>query len=207
LTPAASSRRGRPRSVEADEAILNATMELLAEVGFTGMSMDEVARRAGVGKDTLYRRHKSKVELVRNVIGRLSEEEIRIPHTGSYEEDVRTYIRSVVRLLSKSDVGLVVAGLVGEAARNPELAQAFRAFWKGRRETAKEVLLPPSQDDRRTTHLDQEVLIDLVLGAIHHRLLISGATLGPRFVDELVDAVTGTLVSSRKAERMRSRGQ
>jgi AcrR family transcriptional regulator len=202
---AAGSARGRPRSVEADEAILHATMELLAEVGFTGMSMDEAARRAGVGKDTLYRRHKSKVELVRNVIGRLSEEEIRVPHTGSYENDVRTYIRSIVRLLSKSEVGLVVAGLVGEAARNPELAQAFRAFWKGRRQTAKEVLLPTSEEGRRATNVDPEVLIDLVLGAIHHRLLISGAPLGPRFVDELVDVITGPLTSSRKAGRSRSR--
>lgn len=205
MTPATSSPRGRPRSVEADEAILRATMELLAEVGFTGMSMDEVARRAGVGKDTLYRRHKSKAELVRNVIGRLSEEEIRAAHTGSYENDVRTYIHSVVRLLSKSEVGLVVAGLVGEAARNPELAQAFRAFWKGRRQTAKEVLLPTSEDARRATNVDREVLIDLVLGAIHHRLLLSGAPLGPRFVDELVDVITGALTSSREAGRSRSR--
>ena len=188
MKPARGSPRGRPRSVEADEAILRATMDLLAEEGFTGMSMEEVARRAGVGKDTLYRRHRSKVELVRNAIARMAEQEVRLPHTGSHEEDVRVYLRSVVRLLTKSEFGLVVAGIVGESARNPELAQAFRAFWKVRRRTARKILIPPSEK-RAATRIDAEVLIDLLVGAIWHRLLMSGASLDPRFIDELVGVV------------------
>lgn len=188
-----SPSRGRPRSAEADEAILRATMDLLAEEGFTGMSMDEVARRAGVGKDTLYRRHRSKVELVRFAIGHLAEQKVRVQHTGSYEEDVRAYIRSIVRLVAKTEFGLVIAGLVGEAARNPELAEVFRAFWNKRRERAKEVLIPAGESDREAMTVDPEVLIDLVIGAIYYRRLMSGAPLGPKFVDEMVEAVACTV--------------
>lgn len=175
--------------MEADEAILAATMELLAEEGFTGMSMEEVARRAGVGKDTLYRRHGSKVDLVRNAIGRIAEQGIQVPDTGSFEQDLRVYLRSIVRLLTKTDFGLVVAGLVGEAARNPELAEAFRAFWQRRRQIAKEVLLPAHDDDASAMRVDPEVLIDVVIGALWHRLLMSGAPLGRRFVDQLTEVV------------------
>ena len=71
------ARRGRPRSAAADEAILQAAMEILADAGFTGMSMEEVARRAGVGQDTLYRRYHSKVALVRGAVARMAAEEVR----------------------------------------------------------------------------------------------------------------------------------
>ena len=204
MTPVPSPSRGRPRSPKADAAILRATMELLAEVGFTGMSMEEVARRAGVGKDTLYRRHKSKVELVRNTIGRLAEEEVRPPYTGSYEDDLRIYLRTIVRLLTRSEFGLVLAGLVGESARNPDLAEAFRAFWKVRRQTAREIVTPP-ESGRSASGANTDVIIDLVIGAIHYRLLMSGAPLNTRFINELVRVVI-TLRTPSKAGTGRRKG-
>ena len=111
-------------------------MELLAEEDFTRMSMEEVARRAGVGKDTLHRRHKTKVQFVRDTsLAWPSKRWARC--TGSYEDDVPTCLRSIVRVLGKSELGCVIAGLVGEAARNPELARAFREF--GRRDVDRKV--------------------------------------------------------------------
>jgi AcrR family transcriptional regulator len=177
------ARGGRPRSAAADEAILQAAMEILADAGFTGMSMEEVARRAGVGKDTLYRRYHSKVALVRGAVARMAAEEVRAPDTGSLDGDARAYLRSVVRLLTKSDFGPVVAGLVGEAFRNPELAVVFRAFWATRRKLAKEIVRPAGGDD-----IDEEVLVDLLVAPVYYRLLISGAPLSSAFVDRLVDA-------------------
>jgi AcrR family transcriptional regulator len=169
------------------------------------MSMEEVARRAGVGKDTLYRRWHSKVALVRAALARLAEQEVRVPDTGSRDSDVRAYLRSIVRLLTKSGVGRVVAGLVGEASRNPEFAVVFRAFWAARRRTAKEVALRPGAGDP-APDLDPELLIDLLVGPIYYRLLVSGAPLTPAYVERLADAVLGTADSARGSRRRRRTG-
>jgi AcrR family transcriptional regulator len=188
-----SPRAGRPRSAAADEAILEATMQLLAEVGFTGMSMEEVARRAGVGKDTLYRRYHSKEALVRGTIARMAEQEVRVPDAESLDGDLRAFLRSVVRLLTRSDFGRVVAGLVGEASRNHELGVVFRAFWAARRKVTKEVALRAGSG-RPAIDVDEDLVVDLLLGPIYYRLLISGAPLSPAYIDRLVDAVIGTVV-------------
>ncbi|MCH9020821.1 MAG: helix-turn-helix transcriptional regulator, partial [Proteobacteria bacterium] len=78
--------RGRPRDPEADRAILQATIELLAEIGFSAMSIEGVAARSGVAKTTIYRRFDSKLELVLNAMNRsLAIDEI--PDTGSLRGD------------------------------------------------------------------------------------------------------------------------
>lgn len=181
-------------------------MELLAEVGFTGMSMEAVAGRAGVGKDTLYRRWHSKEALVRGAIARMAEEEVQLPDTGSLDGDMRAYLRSIVRLLIKSDFGRIVAGLVGEASRNPELAVVFRAFWATRRKEAKEVL-QRAGDGRPGGDVDEDVLVDLLVAPIYYRLLISGAPLSPAFVDRLVDAVIGSAGPRRTGGSRRGRAR
>jgi AcrR family transcriptional regulator len=78
---------GRPRSVESHQAMLQATLELLAEVGFDGMSIDAIAARAGVGKTTIYRRYVSKEELVADAIESVREEVV-IPDTGNLQDDI-----------------------------------------------------------------------------------------------------------------------
>jgi AcrR family transcriptional regulator len=199
-----SARAGRPRSAAADEAILETAVELLAEVGFTGMSMEEVARRARVGKDTLYRRYHSKEALVRGAIARMAAEEVKVPDTGSLDGDLRAYLRSVVRLLTRSDFGRVVAGLVGEASRNPELSVVFRAFWAARRKVTKVAVLRAGEGGP-ALDVDEDVLVDLLVGPIYYRLLISGAPLTYAYVDRLVDAVVKTIVPVRGSKGIRGR--
>jgi AcrR family transcriptional regulator len=197
-----SARAGRPRSAAADEAILETAVELLAEVGFTGMSMEEVARRARVGKDTLYRRYHSKAALVRGAIARMAAEEVKVPDTGSVDADLRAYLRSVVRLLTRSDFGRVVAGLVGEASRNPELSVVFRAFWAARRKVTKKVVLRAGEGGP-ALDVDEDVLVDLLVGPIYYRLLISGAPLTYAYIDRLIDAVVKTIVPARGSKGIR----
>ena len=86
-------RPGRPRDEGAAQAILTATMELMAEVGFAGVTVDGVAQRAGVGKATIYRRWKSKERLVLDAIG-ASTEPAPVPDTGSVAGDLRGDLRT-----------------------------------------------------------------------------------------------------------------
>jgi len=94
MTESFEKRPGRPRSVESHQAILQATLDLLGEVGFDCMSIDAIAARAGVGKTTIYRRYSSKEELVASAIESLREE-IVIPDTDSLWGDLDAKLRFI----------------------------------------------------------------------------------------------------------------
>ena len=120
------AQRGRPRDPRCGRAILVAARALLAERGFTGTSMEAIAHSAGVGKDTLYRRWDSKEQLVEHLLTMIADE--GIPQRAP-DDDPRiglfVFLQDVVRLNTESDFGAIVAGVVGESARNPKLASGF----------------------------------------------------------------------------------
>ena len=118
------SRRGRARDPEVDEAILTAAMELLAEVGYARLTMDQVATRARVGKASVYLRWPNKVALVAEAIQHRAAVVPDVPDTGSLHEDMRTFLRALLR--GKAAAQRAVAAVTGEIASNPELAKAWR---------------------------------------------------------------------------------
>ena len=89
--------RGRPRSEQADRAIMAAALELLAERGLAGMSIEEVAARAGVGKATIYRRWSSKGALALDAFLAEFEQQQPLPDTGSLRGDLAAELRAWVR--------------------------------------------------------------------------------------------------------------
>lgn len=125
VTESRAPGRGRPRSTHADQAILTATIELLEEQGYADMTMQGVAARAGVSTATLYRRWTSKQELVVATLSSLVPEELPID-TGSLAGDLDQLLRRMARKLG-SDEGKLMKGIIGEAVRNPALADALRS--------------------------------------------------------------------------------
>jgi AcrR family transcriptional regulator len=115
---------GRPRSAASHEAILRATLELLAEKGMHGMSMDAVAARAGVSKATIYRRWKSKEELVEELLDQILAV-VQPIETGNPREDFLETGRRAVA--SAGPLLRLIPALVGEAVINPEFALVFRS--------------------------------------------------------------------------------
>lgn len=185
-------RAGRPRSQRADEAIYQAVLTLLAEAGFTGTSMDEVARRASVGKDTIYRRWPSKAALVRDAISRMAEEQVPVPDSGDPRADLTTYLNEIVQFTTAGGFGRIVAGLVGEASRNPQLAGAFHDFWSARRDTAASLLVRALEPADAGDAGDLELQLDLLLAPIYYRLLLSGGPLDEDLIERLVSrAIAG----------------
>src|ERR1051326_8266077 len=82
---------GRPRSAQADQAILSAALEELAEVGFEALSIEAVAARAGVGKTTIYRRWPSKMELALEALS-MVHTEVPVIDTGNFRDDILTML-------------------------------------------------------------------------------------------------------------------
>ncbi len=119
----AGPRRGRPRDPGKDSAIREASLELLAEAGYTGLTMDRVARVARVSKASLYLRYPNKAALVADLLGQLASIVPAAPDLGNLPDDMRGFLRSLPGM--GLDIGRALTAVVGEIATNPTLRTAW----------------------------------------------------------------------------------
>ena len=159
-TDTAPQTRGRPRDPAIDAAILDAARSVIAQRGYTGASMEQIARTAGVGKDTLYRRWDSKQALVRQLLTVMADE--HVPYREADADPsyaLFLFLRDIVQVNLETGLGAVIAGVVGEAARNPDLAATFHEFWRERREVSarmvRAVVGPDPSEDELDRTLDR----------------------------------------------------
>lgn len=191
MTPeaeAAVRALGRPRSVEADEAIRAAAVELFAEHGFEGLSVDEVAARAGVSKATIYRRFPSKVELVVEAASCLADQTAVNVDTGNLRDDLRGYARGLVKKL-KGVSGQIMPVMVFETRRYPELAAGYQRFIGERRARLRETLKRGIDRGELPPETDVDLMGSMIAGPIFHRFLVSREPITDAFADSLADAV------------------
>ena len=184
------------RSGRAQAAILAATLELLAEEGFAGLTVDATAARAGVGKATIYRHWRSKAELVIEAVGTLVEP-APVPDTGDLREDLLVVVRGLTERLTRSALARIVPTLVDAADRDPELAELQRAFTAERRRALEGVLRRAAEHGDLSPGVDVEVAVDLLAGPVFYRRLVSRAPLTERFAERVIDAVLPYLVPPR----------
>jgi AcrR family transcriptional regulator len=188
---------GRPRSEEAHRAILDATLELLAEVGFSALTVEGVASRAGVGKATIYRRWPSKLPLVVEAFGELPA--LEEADTGSLVEDLTKMLRSYLQLFHATPLAAVLPSLMGERAHNPELGELLDPVFRARRQPLIRALGRAVERGEVSPELDLELAADLVVGPIAVRLHFAGAKLHPRIVGPIVElALQGILPRSKR---------
>jgi AcrR family transcriptional regulator len=186
----ATPRRGRPRSEQADRAILQAAAELLAERGLGGMSIEEVAARAGVGKTTIYRRWTSRGTLALDAFLTEFQGQQPLPDTGSLRGDLLAALRAWIRSVTRTSAGPILAGLIAEAQRDPELAVAWRERVVGRLRDQHKIMLDRAVERGEiSARTDYEVVLDLVFGAAYHRLLHGHQPLTDKFANRVVDIV------------------
>jgi AcrR family transcriptional regulator len=180
---------GRPRDPRADHAILVATLELMAQRGVRDLRMDDVAERAGVGKATIYRRYRSKDELVADAVATLVSE-IAIPDTGSTRSDLLALMRQAVELYSGPLARGLMPALLEETRRNPELASTVRdQFLAGRRLALSAVLERGVRRGDLRRGLDLELALDVLGGAIFYRLLVTGGPIDERLAQGVVELI------------------
>jgi AcrR family transcriptional regulator len=115
---------GRPRSAEANRAILAAAIDLFVEHGYEAMSIEGVAARAGVGKTTIYRRWTSKEDLIVDAIDELIFD-VEAPDTGSVREDLVELLVAVQTIFTSSRAGEVFPRMAGEVAAASPLGRAY----------------------------------------------------------------------------------
>jgi AcrR family transcriptional regulator len=188
-TPTTPRSLGRPREQRADRAIVTATLELIAEHGVRDLRMDDIAERARVGKATIYRRHRSKDELVTAAVAALVSE-IEIPDTGSTQGDLLELMRNAVDVYSGSIEAAAMPGLVDAMSRDVELARAVReGFLAGRRAALRVVLERGVERGDLRADPDFELALDVLGGALFYRLLVTGGPIDRALAEGVVELI------------------
>lgn len=186
VTADAAAPRGRPRDPRLDDAIVDATIDLLAERGYHDLSLAAVAERAGTTTPSIYRRWSSKADLVLHAVFRTDGDDV-VADTGDLEEDVRTMVRWALDKLGNPSGRAALAGLLGEPASGAgEGHEQMAALWRRLAEMLDEL--------RRRgdvgPHVDPGVFLVLLAGPA----TMAGSVLGAgadddRWVEPLVRAV------------------
>jgi len=187
---AVASQRGRRPSARTEQAILEATRELLAEGGVQSLTVEGVAARAGVAKTTIYRRYRSKDELALAVLLDMVERVTAVPDLGDTRAELVAFVNGAVKILGSTLMGRVMQGLVSELATDPNLAAAFRERVVGRRVTEVRRFIERGieRGDLRPD-ADVELAHELLFGPVYYRLFLSGAPLDKRLAERIVNAV------------------
>ncbi|WP_111603252.1 TetR/AcrR family transcriptional regulator [Streptomyces sp. Amel2xB2] len=181
-SPAPSPRRaGRPRSAEADVAIMDATREALVEVGWSKLTVGHVAARAGVAKTTLYRRWANKGELVVHAVAALFDE-LELPDCGSLQADIESVILAFAGLLQQPGTNASLMAVVAESTNDPSLREHIREaivqrqkrlVLQGRQRAQRRGELPPDAADPEEDARLVDLVFDVIAGAVVHRTLVS----------------------------------
>ena len=190
LTPPAV-RRGRPPSEMAAShaVIMDAVYALLQEKSVRDLTMEAVAKRAGVGKPTLYKWWPTKATLVLAMLCERMAPNLEKPSDLTAEESLRFRVRSLIDAFN-GPFGKIVAGLIAESQSEPGILQQFFDRWVSPRRTATIADLQRGKNSGELrSKTEPELLNDAIFGAIYYRMLLRSAPLTRRFGEELVEQV------------------
>lgn len=181
--------RGRPRSAEAEEAILRAALGILDDAGYGSFSIEAVAARAGVGRPTIYRRWPSKLGLAIEAAIRLAPP-LNVADTGDPLADLRHLVAALLPDMTSSATGRVIIALASDPEVHAELARRlYERFLQPRWAVIADLLRRAVDAGQIRPDLDPELFIDLVMGAATHRWLVTGQPVNQERARQIVDAV------------------
>ena len=194
------SRGGRPRDPSRDGVIRAAILRLLADVGYGALTMDAVAAEAGVGKATIYRRWRTKEELVVDTVADLTAEQATSPDTGALETDLRQLLRSMVGLIN-GPAGAATQALLSSLPHQPALAAAFEAGPMSTWRTAfRETWARAEQRGEMPTGFVGTPVTEAIGAPLIQRWLASGQPVDDAYADAVVDMVALPLLRAHGAK-------
>ncbi|MFF3844843.1 TetR/AcrR family transcriptional regulator [Streptomyces sp. NPDC002328] len=176
--PSTRPRRRAPAGAavlreDVTEAIRAAVFEELATVGYARMSIEGIARRAGVGKTAVYRRWRSKLHLVLDIVSAIAVQGLPAPETGSLEGDLRVLYEVTSRALRHPVASQIIPDLQAEAARNPEIAEAMqKALRDGQEGVALKIVAAAARRGEVRQDVNDELALDLISGPLYWRSVV-----------------------------------
>jgi AcrR family transcriptional regulator len=170
---------GRVRSADARDAVLSATLGLLEESGYGGITIEGVATRSGVAKSTIYRWWDSKPALVMDAYQQAVDRRMPEPDTGDVAADLATFLTELYRVAEHPLRVRVLRGLMAEAQLNPDFEAAFRSFVRHRQAIVEGILHRAADHGDLPAGTDIGHAVDLVFGPFWYRLLVGHRPLDP----------------------------
>jgi AcrR family transcriptional regulator len=188
--------RGRPRDAAADDAILKTTLELLAEVGLHGMTIEAIAARAGVSRPTVYRRWRNREEIVIAALT-AAVRPLRDPDTGDTQRDLFLMLSALAHDLDER-VGSSVLGVHAALRTDSAFAAALRKRYLGpRAKVLSGVLTRGVRRAELRADLDPEIMRDLLFGPAIYRLLITGTPMSKRALTRAFEVTWSAIAAPR----------
>jgi len=182
-------KRGRPRNMETQNAILSASYDLLLESGFGAVTVEKIADRAKVSKATIYKWWPNKAAVVMDGFLSAAAARLPIPDTGSVFRDILEHATNMARF-TRSREGSILLEIIGEGQVDSALAEAFRTrYVQPRRLEVHGILEEGLRRGELNKDLDFALFTDLIYGSIFYRLLVSGDRIDDHYVEQLVTHV------------------
>ncbi|MGA3541111.1 TetR/AcrR family transcriptional regulator [Micromonosporaceae bacterium DT194] len=178
---------------EITRSIRRALMQELAEVGYGRLSLEAVARRAGVSKTAIYRRWRSKLELVLEVVGGVAGKKLPLPDTGSLQGDLELLFQVMAAALQHPLASQIIPDLLAEAARNPGMAEPLQEALGAYQSSIGDLLIGRAQARGEVPEsIDHRAATDIIVGPLYWRLMVARV---PVDTDDLVRmAATAAMV-------------
>ena len=174
------------RDESARLAVLHAADDLLVERGFGGVTIEGIAARAGVAKQTIYRWWTSKVDILLDTLIEDASRQLVTSDAGSAVESTRRYLRALARFVTKDPAGKVLLALIGEAQHDPEMARTFHEqYLDPQRQSERAMLRRGVTSGELAADLDVDGALDALTGPILYRAL-TGAPIPRTFIDRLI---------------------
>ncbi|WP_306211224.1 TetR/AcrR family transcriptional regulator [Actinoplanes sp. RD1] len=175
-------------------AIRNAVMHELAEVGYGRLSIEAVARRAGVGKTAVYRRWKNKLEMVLEIVSGVAERSVPMPDTGSFASDLQLLMFIVSKALQHRIASQIIPDLMAEAARNPKISETLQRALRTHQVTLGEKIVGQAiERGELPAGTDPEIAVDLMIGPLYWRLAVSRTPFDDDYLEKMAAYVTAAL--------------
>jgi AcrR family transcriptional regulator len=180
------------RSEEARMAVLEAADDLLAERGFAAVTIEGIAARAGVAKQTIYRWWNSKADILFEALAVDAAEHFTPADHGDLGSDLRDHLRQLAVFLTATDAGAVCRALAGQAQHDPAVAARFETeFLTPQRDRDRAPFLRARRRGELAAGTDIDLVIDQLVGPIYYRALVTRRSIPPRFTDALVASYLG----------------
>lgn len=203
--PRAKGRAPDRRSDRARVAVLHAADDLLVERGYAGVTIEGIAARAGVAKQTIYRWWPSKFEILMETFLEDAAGALEIPDTGTVDGDLREHLRRLADFLTAEPAGRVMLALIGQAQHDPDVARAFqRRFLDERRVLDQSILERGAARGDLRSDTDLGLVIDMTYGPVYHRVLLTGLPVDDQFIDGLVSYVMAAVAAPGRPPRSSS---
>lgn len=183
------------RSARVRAAVRAATLAELAEKGYAGLTVENVAARSGVHKTTVYRRWQGVEGLITDALEMASEEPWPIPDTGSLRGDLRALARLVLTGFADPEEGPVSTAFIAAAMENPAAAHALHGFLISRHDQAARIVTRAVARGEVPAEVDPAEVVRATVAPLYYRLFISREPVDAATADRAADAALAAALS------------